>query len=163
MRRLRRGQAMVETVLAVLVVSFAFLALFKLSYLLTGKIVLQHAAMRAARARAVGLNDFMCRKSARVAAIPIAGKCLWPTDGGELGVAAELARVPEYLASENEAYARGVLEYERWDDLRVDPGNGQDATAAMGFDLFDGAWTFDLEGEAGVEANHTYYMNDAGL
>ena len=60
---------MVETVLAVLAVSFLFLALFRLSCLLTGKVVLQHAAMRVARARSVGFNDYMCRKSARVAAI----------------------------------------------------------------------------------------------
>ena len=161
MRRLRRGQAMVETVLAVLVVSFAFLALFRLSYLLTGKILLQHAAMRVARARAVGLNDYMCRKSARVAVIPVAGERLWPA-GEEFDAGLELARIPEYLASENDAYARGVLEYARWSDLRVEPGDGRGASVSMGFDLFDGAWTFDLGGEAGVEANHTYYMNDAG-
>ena len=161
MRRLRRGQAMVETVLAVLIVSFAFMALFRLSYLLTGKILLQHAAMRVARARAVGFNDYMCLKSARVAVLPISGERLWPA-GDDLDAALELARIPEYLGSENEAYARGILEYARWSDLVVEPGDGQDSTVAMGFDLFDGAWTFDLEGEAGVEANHTYYMNDAG-
>ena len=153
---------MLETVLAVLVVSFIFLALFKLSYLLTGKIVLEHAAMRVARARAVGFNDFMCRKSARVAVIPISGRRLWP-DGEELDSEMELARVPDYLASEHEARARGILEYERWGGLLVDAGGGQESTVSMGFDLFDGAWRFDITGEAGVEANHTYYLNDAGL
>ena len=67
------GQAMVETVLAVLIISFLFLALFKLSHMLTGKIMLEHAAMRVARARAVGMNEFMCLKAARVAVIPVAG------------------------------------------------------------------------------------------
>ena len=57
---LRRGQAMVETLLAVLVITGLFLALFKLSHMLTGKIMLEHAAMRVARARAVGMNEFMC-------------------------------------------------------------------------------------------------------
>lgn len=153
---------MLETVIAVLVISFIFLALFKLSYLLTGKIVLEHAAMRVARARAVGFNDFMCRKSARVAVIPIAGHRLWP-DGEELDAEMELARVPDYLASGHEAMARGILEYERWGGMLVDAGNGQDATVAMDFDLFGGTWRFNLIGEAGVEENHSYYLNDAGL
>lgn len=152
---------MVETVLAVLVISFAFLALFRLSTLLTGKILLEHAAMRVARARAVGFNDYMCRKSARVAVIPVAGRRTWP-EGAALDVEAERGRIPAYLASEHEAEARGILDYERWGGLKVDPGDGTDATVALGFDLFDGAWTFDLSGEAGIEANHTLYLNDAG-
>ena len=64
---LRSGQAMIETVLAVLIITFVFLGLFKLSHMLTGKIMLEHAAMRVARARAVGFNDFMCVKTARAA------------------------------------------------------------------------------------------------
>jgi len=161
MRQTRRGQAMVETVIAVLVVSFASLALFRLSCLLTDKILLEHAAMRVARARAVGFNDYMCRKSARVAVIPVAGKRTWPEEDG-FGEAMELGRLSAYLASENEAEARGVLDYERWGSLKVDPGDGTDAAVALGFDLFDGAWSFALSGSAGVEANHTLYLNDAG-
>ena len=152
---------MVETVLAVLVVSFAFLALFRLSCLLTDKILLEHASMRVARARAVGFNDYMCRKAARVAVIPVAGKRTWP-EGEDFGEATELGRLSAYLASDNEAEARGILEYERWGGLEVSPGDGTDATVALGFDLFDGAWTFRLSGAAGVEANHTLYLNDAG-
>ena len=72
----RHGQAMLEALLAVCLVTSAFLALFTLSQMLTGKILLQHAAMRVARARAVGFNDFMCRKSARVAVIPISSRRL---------------------------------------------------------------------------------------
>ena len=79
----RRGQAMIETVIAVLIVTFAFLVLFRLSQMLMGKIMLEHAAMRVARARAVGFNDFMCIKAARVASIPAAGKRVWPADGEE--------------------------------------------------------------------------------
>ena len=51
--RMRSGQAVVETMIAAIVVVFGFLALFRLSHMLTGKILLEHAAMRAARARAV--------------------------------------------------------------------------------------------------------------
>ena len=45
---------MLETVLAVLCITFAFFALFRLSHMLMGKILVEHAAMRVARARAVG-------------------------------------------------------------------------------------------------------------
>ena len=74
---------MVETVIAVLIITFVFLGLFKLSQMLMGKIMLEHAAMRVARARAVGFNDFMCIKAGRGAGIPAAGKRVWPADGEE--------------------------------------------------------------------------------
>lgn len=152
---------MIETVLAVLVISFLFLTLFKLSYMLTGKVLLEHAAMRVARARTVGLNEFMCQKAARVAVIPVAGERLWPT-GDEFDWNMELHRIPEYMESENNAYARGILDYEGWDRLGVDPGDGTDSRVRLGFSIFDDAFTFDLEGRAGVEPNATLYMTDAG-
>ena len=152
---------MTETVLAVLVISFAFLTLFKLSSLLTGKILLEHAAMRTARARAVGFNDYMCRKAARVAVIPIAGRRTWPEETA-FDDAMERGRIPEYLASEHEAEARGILDYANWGQLKVEPGDGTKSTVSLDFDLFDGAMRFGLSGEAGVEANQTLYLNDAG-
>lgn len=149
------GQAMIETVLAVLVVTFLFLALFRLSHMLTGKIMLEHAAMRSARARAVGLNDFMCRKSARVAMIPVAGKRLWP-EGEEFDYEMELARVPIYMGTPNGAVANGVLEYEGWHRLSVDPGGGFDSRVRLNNDWFD------LKGEASVEKNYQLYLEDQG-
>ena len=50
---LRRGQAMVESVMAVLVISLVFFGLFYLSHLLTVKILLSHAAARSARMEGV--------------------------------------------------------------------------------------------------------------
>ena len=152
---------MVETVLAVLFVSLLFLALFRLSCMLTSKVMLQHAAMRVARARSVGFNDYMCRKSARVAVIPVAGRRTWPAEG-EIDAAMEEARVSAYMATADEAEARGVLDYERWGALRVDPGDGRSSDVSMDFEMFDGEWKLGLSGEAGVESNHLLYMNDAG-
>ena len=161
----RPGQAMVETVLAVVFVSFAFLALFRLSSLLTGKILLEHAAMRVARARAVGFNDFMCRKAARVAVIPVAGRRTWPEDAadGDWDDSCELARIGDYMASEDEARARGILEYANWGRLRVSPGDGTAASVSLDFDILDEAASARLSGEAGVESNHGLYLTDAGL
>lgn len=153
----RGGQAMVETVIAVLIVTFAFLALFRLSQLLTGKIMLEHAAMRVARARVVGFNDFMCRKAARVAVIPAAGRRLWPADGEEFDSSMELARISIYMNTPNGAVANGVMEYDGWRKMKVDPGTGDGSRVSMETDWFD------LEGEAGIKGNYLLYMNDHGL
>ena len=158
---------MIETVIALLIITSVFLCLFRLSHMLTGKILLEHAAMRVARARAVGMNAFMCEKAARVAVIPVAGKRLWP-EGDTLDFGMERARVPIYMGTPNPAVARGVLEYAGWNRLVVDPGEGTTSRLSLGFSLFGdedekGADTFTLEGEAGVEENFTLYMNDQGL
>ena len=152
-----RGQAMIETVLAVLVISFAFLALFRLSHMLTGKILVEHAAMRVARARSVGFNDFMCEKTARVAVIPVAGRRLWP-DGWRFDDPRELSRVPIYMRSADGAIARGVLEYDGWSRLAVEPGDGTDVKTSLGFSIFGGSVQFRLEGAAGIEDNHSLYL-----
>jgi len=158
---------MIETVLAVLIVSFVFFGLFRLSRLLTGKILLQHAAMRVARARAVGFNEFMCLKAARVAVIPVAGARTWPTGEDAIGDAEELGSIGVYMQTASPPVARGVLDYEGWSHLSVDAGDGTDSkvrlrTGWMDDEDFD--WFgFDLTGRAGVERNHGLYMNDSGL
>jgi len=152
----RGGQAMVETLIAAIVVIFGFLALFRLSHMLTGKILLEHAAMRAARARAVGLNRFMCLKSARAAAIPVCGRRLWP-EGDEFDHAMELSRIPIYMATPTPPVARGVLEYEGWGRLKIDVDQSTDSRTRLKTDWFD------LTGRAAIEDNNSLYMNDMGL
>ena len=142
---------MVETVIAVLAITFIFLALFSLSHILTGKILVQHAAMRVARARAVGFNDFMCEKTARVAVIPVAGKRLWPVDD-DFTTGNELSRVRTYLESPDGARANGLLEYENWHTMTVDPGDGGQSVVNLRT-----GW-FKVEGKAGIEDGYTYYM-----
>lgn len=144
---------MVETVIAVLIITSIFLGLFSLSQLLTRKIVLEHAAMRVARARTVGFNDFMCRKAARVAVIPIAGKQTWPEGRDfDYSTRGEIKYLGDYLASENGARARGVLEYADWDSFVINPGDGGDSRVS-----FD-----NLEGRAGIEKNASLYLMDSG-
>ena len=146
---------MVETVLAVSIITFAFLLLFKLSNMLTGKILLEHAAMRVARARAVGFNDFMCTKAARVSVIPVSGKRLWPA-GDEFDVSRELGSVAVYMGTPDAGVARGVLEYERWEGLHVKAEAGDSAEVR-----FTDDW-FKLSGSAGVENHDALYLNDQG-
>lgn len=158
---LRSGQALLETVIAVLIITFAFLALFDLSNLLTGKILAEHAAMRVARARSVGMNRFMCEKVARVAAIPVSGERLWP-EGDALDSAMERSRLPIYLTAANGARARGVLDYAGWHTLYVDPGDGRDVKIRVEVPVFGEISRISLEGNAGVESNASLYMTDGG-
>ena len=167
---MRHGQAAVETVLAVVVLTVLFFWLLQLSQLVTARIMLDHAAARAARARAVGFNDFMCLKSARVAMIPVAGRRTWPEEGDFT----ESSRIPIYLCTDNEALARGVLEYERWPGMRVSAESGggvsPEATAEVSLeypvmlgDLFPGKGGLTVNGKAAVESHFPFYMNDSGL
>lgn len=167
----RPGQAMIETVIAVLFITFLFLAAFQVTQLMEARILADHAAARAARAKAVGFNDFMCLKSARVAVIPMAGHRLWPEEGAY----SEAARIPAYLESENEAMARGILEYERWRTMGfdVDSGSGLSPTAEARVSLdVPRQWAGDADdeenvipiaGRAEIESHFPYYMNDEGL
>lgn len=210
----RRGQAMIETVVVVLLLSFVFLGLFQFAELFTTRIVLDHAAARAARARAVGFNHFMVEKTARVATIPVAGTRLTPSDAdlgitddltvdaGTIGMTidralsmsaasptanAELARVPEYLASTAPGYSRGILDYELWDAMDIDFSENtlgtvgrvtatitQDRPLIADFGDVEGgslrtdeddagAPTARIEGSYSVESHYPLYMDDAGL
>lgn len=167
-RRFRRGQAMLETALAVLFITFIFLMVFQVAHTVTAKILLDHAAARAARAKAVGFNDWMCLKSARVAMIPVAGVRTWP-DGGAL---AEASLVPAYMQTENVAMANGILEYDGWQDMdvsvRAGVGSEIDASVSLGVPRFysrgeDDSDMVDVTGEARIESHFPLYMFDQGL
>ncbi len=140
----QHGQAMIESLLVVLLAVLCFLIIFQYGYGVSSKLILTHAAARAARARTVGLNEFMVEKTARAGMIPIAGKRLQPeglfldaatlraigdlTPGQAIDMVTrgqanrnlsqlEVARVPDYLTAENDATASGFLDYEGWNDL----------------------------------------------
>jgi hypothetical protein len=138
------GQAMIESVFVIIVACLCFLALFQYANLFAAKMTLTHAATRAARARTVGLNNWMVEKAARAAAIPVSGKSLIPfgvpstpalnTQGASPGsiwdaalraspVSAkaqlERARVPEYMGSVNSPTSREILDYELWEEMAV--------------------------------------------
>ena len=81
--RRRSGQAMVESILAMVVILLVFLALFNLSDQIRVKLLVENAAAKCARARAVGYNDFMLRKIARLSTMPAAGKSLTAADSGD--------------------------------------------------------------------------------
>jgi len=138
---------MIESVFVIILACLCFFALFQYAHLFACKSVLNHAAARAARARAVGFSRFMAEKSARVAAIPACGRRLIPESAGVApaiadalsrnrvgeiwdlalrstarspGAQMEVARIPDYLDSESDATGLSVLNYELWDTLDLD-------------------------------------------
>ena len=125
-RRTRSGQAYLETFLVLLVLLLVLFGLLQVALSYGDREVLHHAAARAARAKAVGFNDWMATKAARVAASPSCGHLLSDGlgyDAGTGGTAAdfERERIPEYLAAENYARSQYILDYEEWSrgSLRV--------------------------------------------
>lgn len=143
-----RGQAMIESCIVIVFLCLLFLGLFQLIHAHVAREVLYHAAARAARAKTVGFNQWMVTKTMRVAAIPDAGTLTQPNTVGPdtllrnalatLGPGAlwdfalhsaprapsidtELARIPEYLASANNARASNILDYDKWNTVTLDP------------------------------------------
>ena len=139
-----RGQAMIESCIVIVFLCLLFMGLFQLAHAYVSREVLYYAAARAARAKTVGLNQWMVEKTMRVAAIPNAGRLVEPVVPGQDAALAnalatlspgqiwdfalkasprsptidtELARVPEYLASDNEARAHHILDYDLWDTI----------------------------------------------
>ncbi len=154
---MRRGQAMVETVLACLFIMSIFLVAFQLLRMETARILLDHAAARAARARAVGFNDFMCLKSARAAMIPVSGPRIWPDDSVD-----EVSRVPAYLSADDESLARGILDYEYWRTTSFSVGSGSGVGAVATSRIVMHADDFSMDGKAEVESHFPFYMYDQG-
>ena len=143
--RLRHGQAMLESMLVVFVLSLLACGLYQLALVFAAKDVLMHSARAAARAKTVGFNHWMVEKCARVAAVPNAGLLTVPGPGeippgvpwdmslspGQLWdyaiatvpvsqqAGVEIARFPEYLGSDYPLQASYILNYADWDTVSV--------------------------------------------
>lgn len=153
----KSGQAMVESLIIMLVTCVLLFGLLQVAHAFAGREILRHAAARTARARTVGFNYWMCNKVMRVAAIPTAGKMVEPQITGSFDSALieavsqkkngalwdwslgtipnsergqlEAARIPNYLASENEERAEYILDYELWDEISASGlGGGTSST-----------------------------------
>ena len=209
-----RGQAMIESLVVLLALLTIFLFLFQFTDIFTAKLMLSHAASRAARARAVGMNSYMVVKSARVAMIPASGARITPsnsdmnllndispgdsfdnvfTSAVQMGAGSEIARaelnrIPLFLAAENDAVARAILDYELWDatDIRATASNLGDtgevhAEITQKRPLFNGLEHespsdgiiqcgqcfkkdyVDIRGEYDIENHASLYLEDTGL
>ena len=182
----RRGQAMVETIVALLFALFAFLAVFQYADNLRTKLLLKYAAFRCARARTVGYNDYKILKTARLATMSAAGESLAKNDAGNpLSTGDMLARMRTYISSRHDGAARHILDFDYWENGRtpmpqIDISGGKIEIETRQrrpqfFDIFaffggeravfdtssergDDAPDFDLHGRAAIEAHYTDYL-----
>lgn len=142
----RSGQALVESCLVVALIALILFGLLEISRLFMAREVLNYSATAGARAHAVGFNDFMVHKVARVAAIPTSGHMLSPGNAGtgaaggfwrtlnpgrlwDLALTAnpvsqqyetiERSRIPLYLGTDEWGQMQATLDYEHWEDLDI--------------------------------------------
>lgn len=115
-RTCRKGQAMVESLIVLLVLLAALFFFYDFAYATIARIFLNNAVARAARADAVGFNDFHRKKGFNVAMIPVAGERLVPepTRGIQWNIPTELHYVQSYLGCLTQADAWGTLDYDGW-------------------------------------------------
>ena len=140
--RLRSGQALIESLIVILITCMILFGMLQVATVHVGSEIMHHASARAARARAVGFNDWMILKALRVASIPNSGKMIEPDfqpfnnaspfrnnphpgDAIDIALSAnpaaseraefERLRIPLYLASANHGRASAELNYEEWE------------------------------------------------
>ena len=75
---------MIESIFVIVLICLCFFGVYQYASLYSTKAVLYHAAACAARARTVGFNEWMARKSALAASIPVSGPRLTPAGVGGL-------------------------------------------------------------------------------
>ena len=163
---------MLETVLALFFLCLVFFLVVDYAETLKTRTILDYAAARGARARAVGFNDFMVTKTVRIATMAAAGKCRTAEDEGHAPTAAFLnSRAGSYLQSEDESYAHGILDFELWENDKLDwhvleTGGPQQGDVTLKthqrHPLFsyapNGATEADVSGEAKIESHYRYYL-----
>ena len=165
----RKGQAMVETVVVMFFLCLVFFLVYEYANLLTAHTVVNYAAARAARARTVGFNDFMITKTVRVATASVAGECLSQDDfGNDLSTGTIVSRMGSYLEAENDAYTKGILDFELWDPVKLgwtaDEPKGENAELTIHVwqrrPLYDSddEELREVRGEAGIESHYPLYL-----
>jgi len=111
----KAGQAMIESIFVLIFLFLAFYTVFQFADNLRAKLLVDYAASRVARARTVGMNDYMLEKTADIATMAAAGECHTRNDDGERLYTGDLInRSGDYLACEYDAQARQVLDFELW-------------------------------------------------
>lgn len=104
-RRGQRGQAMVESVICMLLLCLALFGLLQVFHLYVAQIVFDYSSFCMARSSSVGFADYLLQRSARVAAIGAGGALVDEAANNYTGnplsqFAAEKVRIPEYLSGD---------------------------------------------------------------
>ena len=163
---------MLESIIALFFLVFVFFLVLDYAELLKTRTVLDYAAARGARARAVGFNDFMVTKTVRIATMPVAGECYTAKELGRYPDAGFLiSRSGSYLESEYENETKGILDFELWNPCKlswsaVESCNGQQGdvylTVRQRHPLLSGIRSccneVTVEGKAQTESHYCFYL-----
>ena len=152
--------------------------MFDYARLLICRTTLDYAAARAARARAVGFNDFMVLKTARLGAMPVSGECYTRMNGDRAPSTATLvSRMGSYLQAASPAETEGILDFELWrngnlgwacaephgdvGELTMQVWQKQpvfNSINPQGSPARDDAAMITLRGEAKIESHYPFYL-----
>ncbi len=163
---------MLESIIAMFFLVFVFFLVADYAELLKTRTVMDYAAARAARARAVGFNDFMITKTLRIATMPAAGECI-TTKG--LGISPDasflISRSGSYLETEHENETQGILDFELWNPAKLswsatESDNGQQGDVNMTVrqrhpllsNIPGSPDETTIEGKAQTESHYRYYL-----
>jgi len=168
-----RGQALIESCIVIGLICLLLTGLFQLAQLFMNQEILDYAAGRGARAKAVGFNDFMVSKTVRIGAIANAGALLVPerTGGGPWvqWTHHESPRIPHYLQSDSWE-VDAILNYAQWDsiwwscqeaDNQLSFRVSQDVPLMFFsnvFKAFFSASTVPMQGAADIENHYPLYL-----
>lgn len=118
-RRRCAGQATIETVMAVLLLSLIFFAVVQVAYLYIARLVTQHAAFVAGRSYVVGYDDGIVRRAKEIGTIPMAGHITYP-DTYTRYSPARLGAIERDFLIEAHVQSNGyVMNYEHWPLVRL--------------------------------------------
>lgn len=170
-KRNLRGQAIVESIIALMVILLVFFALTQLVILASAQFIADHTAFVSARSHIVGFEAGVVQRAKEVGSIGLAGEVVDPPALStlstlELGAAeptliGEFIRTPGYL-----------LEYERWPNVHLTlPANDTQTNVTFTVEVHDfpvdlplrefflNDSSIDLEGEAELFNHAAYYLD----
>ena len=113
LKKKERGSAIIECMIAMLLMLLVLFGLLQLFQLSAARAVSDYSSFRAARSSAVGFNEYLVDREARVKSIPVSGDLIYPLkkdigDNEYARFAAEKVMIEEYMDGTRK------LEYEYW-------------------------------------------------
>jgi len=126
-----RGQALIESCIVIGLICLLLMGIFQLAQLFLAREILDYAAGRGARAKAVGFNDFMVEKTVHIGSIVNAGRISFPelpaprSPLNQWNI--ERGLIPLYLHSDLYGQLDSILVYEDWDTIHTHCPNDQAA------------------------------------
>ena len=113
-----RGAAIVESMISMMIILLILFGLLQLFQLSLAKVAADYAAFRAARSAAVGFNDTLASREARIKAIPASGQMTNPIRSSSYFGSNKSLFHFEKTAIERYMKGTQYLEYEHWNSKK---------------------------------------------